>query len=43
MGLLHRFVKDTMSRFIASFHQVDPAIEQELRRRPVYNSSIDSV
>jgi RimJ/RimL family protein N-acetyltransferase len=43
MGLLHHFVKDTMSRFIASFHQVDPATEQELRRRPVYNSSIDSV
>lgn len=43
MGLLHRFVKDTMARFIASFHQVDPAIEQELRHRPIYNSSIDSV
>lgn len=43
MGLLYGFVKNTMARFIASFHHVDPAIEKELRSRPVYNSSLDYI
>jgi hypothetical protein len=43
LGLLNLFVKDTLARFLASFHHVDPAIEAELRKRPVYNSSLDYI
>ncbi len=43
MGLLQTFVKSTLARFIACFQNVDPAIEQELRRRVVYNSSLDYI
>ncbi len=43
MGLLDRFVKGTMARFIAQFLHVDDNIEKELRSRPVYNSSLDYI
>lgn len=43
MGLLHRFTRGTMARFIAAFHQVDEGIVQALRSKPVYNSSMDYV
>ena len=43
MGLLYHFVKNTMARFIASFHHVDAETERELRSKPVYNSSLDYI
>lgn len=43
MGILNRFVRGALARFIVSFHHIDPAEEARIRAMPYYISSLDYI